>query len=1299
VREIVERLAALTAEEAAVLRGSESDFAEAVRKAEREFEAQRDQAAKEARRALAQAQRAHDEGLAILNMAYNTSTADARARYQAERSRLLVETKEREERALKKHKESLWLIDSDAEAATDDLCKQMAGAKEMLKRKAAELDGVANAAVELGDRFLPEGWQNGAGLSAESAQQTPEPQVQVAGGAKLLAAAQQSQHRKILEFPVAIVVAVTAVACIGGTLLVYTLWHPPVWVTLLPWILVPVVAGIYGKLRTAAARAMKAACIGVLQRVADEKAEAAERAAQAIKAAEAGVKDVSAKRERETTKARSDHEPRFAKLQSDHQARIAECDASYAQASGQRDAERDRAATAIRERLANTTETHERETRQRLADLQGTLDRLHSAATLGREGAREALREAWRTMRTRLGELISLTTIQDAADAPLSEDVAWHSPGGTWAPRSAERGEPDGMRLGWFSTKPLLAAPAPEQAEVRGSVQLPDRLPACVAFPRQGSVIIDFDPAGRERALMLMKSLVFRLVSSLPAGRAKFLFIDPRGLGHTFAGFMHLADYDETLVTGRIWAESKHVQDRLTDVSDQIQSVIQRCLRNEFASIEAYNRSAGEIAEPYRFNVIADFPAAFDEVTARRLVAIMTSGQRCGVHAVLGVDISQPLPPGVSLAELRQHGASISVRGEQIVWNDPALDGLHFEMETPAHERTITQVAQRIGQAAREAGTVRVPFDAIAPAKGKEWSRSSAAGLAIPIGRSGATRLQELTLGQGTRHHVLIAGKTGSGKSTLLHVLVTSAAAWYSPDELEIDLIDFKKGVEFKAYAKERLPHARTIAIESDREFGLSILQRLDQEMRRRGDIFREAGAQDIAAYRALAGERERMPRSLLIIDEFQELFSEDDRLAQDAASLLDRLVRQGRAFGMHAILSTQTLAGAYGLARSTVSQIAVRIALACGEADAHLILSEDNDAARLLVRPGDAIYNDAGGLVEGNSRFQVCWLSDARRDQAVQDARERAGVRWPMRPFETTVFEGQEAPTLAECRPLQAAASSLRRPAGAGGRVRAWLGEPVAIGETTHVDWVRGPRAGLLIVGHREEAGRSMIASAAASMAAQCEEAARFVVIDDGAGADFWREMGSGLPALEVTSVDGAGAAAALRDAAAEVKRRFETGAATGSTVLVAVVGVERFRNLWAREDEFGMSFSSNESETVQAERPDRDLAAILKDGPAVGVHPVIWSSGLSSLTRALGSKGVGEFAYRVAFQMSAGDSSALIDSPLAGRLTQHRALLYRDDLGTVEKLRPFGLLSASTYRDLLVTSAEASAPAIQPV
>src|SRR5204862_7556186 len=145
-------------------------------------------------------------------------------------------------------------------------------------------------------------------------------------------------------------------------------------------------------------------------------------------------------------------------------------------------------------------------------------------------------------------------------------------------------------------------------------------------------------------------------------------------------------------------------------------------------------------------------------------------------------------------------------------------------------------------------------FESIAPSADKIWSGDATDELRVAVGRFGATRLQELRLGKGVAQHALIAGKTGSGKSTLLHVMVTNLALWYSPDQVEFYLVDFKKGVEFKAYATHQLPHARAIAVESDREFGLSVLQRVDAELARRGTLFRDAGVQEIGAYRDRTG-------------------------------------------------------------------------------------------------------------------------------------------------------------------------------------------------------------------------------------------------------------------------------------------------------------------------------------------------------------------------------------------------------------------------------------------------------------
>ena len=108
---------------------------------------------------------------------------------------------------------------------------------------------------------------------------------------------------------------------------------------------------------------------------------------------------------------------------------------------------------------------------------------------------------------------------------------------------------------------------------------------------------------------------------------------------------------------------------------------------------------------------------------------------------------------------------------------------------------------------------------------------------------------------------------------------------------------------------------------------------------------------------------------------------------------------------------------------------MAVRIALQCSEADAHLILSDDNSAARLLSRPGEAIYNDANGLVEGNNPFQVVWLADERREQYL-DAHPRAGPTASTVAAEApVVFEGNAAGRRGQNHAAQSAACANPSP------------------------------------------------------------------------------------------------------------------------------------------------------------------------------------------------------------------------------------------------------------------------------
>ncbi len=506
---------------------------------------------------------------------------------------------------------------------------------------------------------------------------------------------------------------------------------------------------------------------------------------------------------------------------------------------------------------------------------------------------------------------------------------------------------------------------------------------------------------------------------------------------------------------------------------------------------------------------------------------------------------------------------------------------------------------------------------------------------------------------------------------------MTNLALRYSPDEVELYLVDFKKGVEFKAYARTGLPHARVVAIESEREFGLSVLQRLDAELRSRGDLFRGQGVQDVKNYRA-AQPAARLPRILLIIDEFQELFVEDDRISQEAALLLDRLVRQGRAFGIHVLLGSQTLGGAYTLARSTIGQMAVRIALQCSEADAHLILSEDNTAARLLTRPGEAIYNDANGLYEGNHPFQVVWLPDHERDDYLQRIGQFAAQRHcsvtPAIVFEGNVLaDPNDNPLLREL--LTAPSWPETAPS-----VPAWLGSAVAIKDPTAAAFVRQNGSNLLMVGHREEASLGVLSACFVSLAAQLAPSTgegsgtRFYILDgmrsDAPEIGFWNRLATVAPhGVKLAGVRDA--PELIAEIAGELASRQQEEGEDRPSIYLFVYNLGRFRDL-RREEDFG--FSSGDDTPPS---PAKQFTTILREGAPLGIHTLIWCDTYSNVTRMLDRQNLRDFEMRVLFQMNPNDSSNLMDTPEASRLDVHRAFFYDEAQGRTEKFRPYGMPS----------------------
>ena len=122
------------------------------------------------------------------------------------------------------------------------------------------------------------------------------------------------------------------------------------------------------------------------------------------------------------------------------------------------------------------------------------------------------------------------------------------------------------------------------------------------------------------------------------------------------------------------------------------------------------------------------------------------------------------------------------------------------------------------------------------------------------------------------------------------------------------------------------------------------------------------------------------MPRIVVVIDEFQMLFADQDTVATTASDLIVKGARLFRACGIHFILASQTISSGSILgstAQALFAQVPVRLALKNSLAESHATLGLKNDAAS-HIRSREAIVNLDYGELSSNRKTTIAYADDA---------------------------------------------------------------------------------------------------------------------------------------------------------------------------------------------------------------------------------------------------------------------------------------------------------------------------------
>ena len=182
----------------------------------------------------------------------------------------------------------------------------------------------------------------------------------------------------------------------------------------------------------------------------------------------------------------------------------------------------------------------------------------------------------------------------------------------------------------------------------------------------------------------------------------------------------------------------------------------------------------------------------------------------------------------------------------------------------------------------------------------------------IPFAIDQNRQIHELELGSELNAHAMVIGGTGAGKTNTLHVLITSLAVHYHPDDVEIWLLDFKF-TEMKIYKGACwIPHIRLIGMDTEDSFAAGILGKLESELTRRkklitGDIH-DYEAERRESLRKGEQPKEKLSHVVLILDEYQRLIQAVN--GTDERVIVENLLRESRALGMYFVFSSQTSTG-----------------------------------------------------------------------------------------------------------------------------------------------------------------------------------------------------------------------------------------------------------------------------------------------------------------------------------------------------------------------------------------------------
>lgn len=456
--------------------------------------------------------------------------------------------------------------------------------------------------------------------------------------------------------------------------------------------------------------------------------------------------------------------------------------------------------------------------------------------------------------------------------------------------------------------------------------------------------VINYSNKSANKAEARLNQLVVDMLLSLPSRSINIHFVD--------LAFSAQASFLTRNLDEKIYGKLISSSNDWNHLKDSLREKMAKALE-EYGDVAKYNDSKNRVVVPYDVVVINDYQKCVNEMSD--LDALFENGHKGGIYFILmnnldcksdrDIDSLMALKDFYQVLEAENFG---NYSKDAFIRCTPILD-------TPILAKACFNYINE-GAELPQVAVASVDYDKIL-SKGFETIGKA---MVISVGSSENGELVDFTIDTVSHIHCFIIGQSGTGKSVFLHDVIIGAMAKYSPDELELYLMDFKiGGVEFNRYRNEK--HVKALLVDnSDIQITLEILRDISNKMRERGKQLRASGVSNIVEYNQV-NPTKKMPRIVFIADECHVMFptmnSKDTKLYREISEILQKIAKEGRSQGVHLVLATQTIAQAE-ISSEILNNISDFYLLKCSPSDSERLVRGSVDTTSGL-KTGQVLHHD----------------------------------------------------------------------------------------------------------------------------------------------------------------------------------------------------------------------------------------------------------------------------------------------------------------------------------------------------